>query len=404
MSQADTDQQGNSPSKRRGLGRGLNALFGDDEVDFNSGQEHLEQMDLNSVEDDAVSDRADRLVAGGGGILRRVLPIAQLSAGQFQPRQEFNEEALSDLAQSIREHGLIQPILVRPIASRDGEYEIVAGERRWRAAQMAQLHEVPVIIRELDDATTLELALIENLQRQDLNVLEEAQAIALLISQFGYTHEKAGQRMGKSRAYISNILRLMELEGSVRTLITEGKISAGHARALLPLSAMEQIDLARKVVALGSSVRQTEKMVAEALGRYKSAVEGSLHPERPHSDSRGEPKIHSRDHNAAHDSNNEYSSFTNSDEVDDQYLGRLDSSSEAKSEASISQQAKIASSKDVSTLALEREVSNLLGTEVGIDMYTHQSGMIKIYYANLDQLDEVLHRLSHNPGRLAIRG
>ena len=239
---------------------------------------------------------------------------------------------------------MLQPILVRPKA--DGTFEIVAGERRWRAAQIAQLHEVPVIIRELDDDATLEIALIENLQREDLNPIDEGRALKQLAEEFGYSNEDIADKVGKSRSYVSNMIRLTELSPVVMAMVTNGKLSAGHARALLPLAEDQQEEQAKKIIALGLNVRQTEQMISEAQGRdISSRSKGKSAPLSAGADK-----------------------------------------------------------KDVNTLALEREVSNVLGMSVSIDMKDKQEGAISISFKTLDQLDEVLHRLSHNPGRLAIKG
>jgi len=332
MSPSDTD----TAPKRRALGRGLNALFGDDENDHPS--PYSEELDR--TQDDTPSN------SNPNG--RKLVSISQLVPGKYQPRHHFNIETINELAKSISQHGLIQPILVRPLNDGSDSYEIVAGERRWRAAQKAQLHEVPIIIRELDDTTTLEIALIENLQREDLNAVDEANALKQLADQFEYTNDEVAEKIGKSRSYVANMLRLIELAPPVTIMLSEGKISAGHARALLTLSAEQQEEQARKIAALGLSVRQTEKMVGDLQGRgTKSRVE----------------KLGKSINKAA-----------NTEE------------------------------KDLNTIALEREVSNVLGMTVTIDMVSQQEGSLAISFRTLDQLDEVLHRLSHNPGRLAIKG
>jgi ParB family chromosome partitioning protein len=212
---------------RRGLGRGLSALIGDE----------------------AAPTRGE-MPKG-----TRTLPVAFLRPGKFQPRKFFGEEALADLAQSVKEKGVLTPILVRPLG---GEaYEIVAGERRWRAAQMAKLHDVPVVVRELADAEALELAIIENVQRADLNVLEEAAAYQELIDRFGRTQEQVAQEVGKSRPHIANTIRLLRLPESVQTLLRDGKLTAGHARTLL--SAADPEAAAREILAGRMNVRQAEQ-------------------------------------------------------------------------------------------------------------------------------------------------
>ncbi len=236
-------------SKKR-LGRGLAALIGDDVV---------------------VDDAA---VAGEKG--PRTVAVADLLPSPFNPRQNFDEAELSELAQSIREKGLLQPILVRP-AEQPGRYEIVAGERRWRAAQMAGVHEVPVIVRELSEREALEVALIENVQRADLNALEEAQGYRRLIDQFGYTQQQLAEIIGKSRSHVANTLRLLNLPEDVLAMIRDGALSAGHARTLVTVD--DPTSLAKKIAKLGLSVREAERLSQEegkaaSVGRRAPAEEG----------------------------------------------------------------------------------------------------------------------------------
>ena len=213
---------------RRGLGRGLSALIGDENIP----------------------------VPPPKGV--RSLPVAFLRPGKFQPRKYFGEEELADLAQSVREKGVLTPILVRPLGGES--YEIVAGERRWRAAQMAKLHDVPVVVREMADAEALELAIIENVQRADLNVLEEATAYQELMDRFGRTQDQVAQEVGKSRSHIANSVRLLRLPDSVQAMLREGKLTAGHARTLL--SAADPEAAALEILAGGMNVRQAEQRSA----------------------------------------------------------------------------------------------------------------------------------------------
>lgn len=195
-----------------------------------------------------------------GGV---TLNISEIEPNRSQPRKEFDEQALSELADSISKHGLLQPLLVRPLAL--GGYEIVAGERRYRACRMAGITEVPVIIRELTESETMELALIENLQREDLTPLEEAEGYQALMSEHGMTQEEVAQSVGKSRPAVANALRLIKLPDSVKELLKENKISAGHARALLSLNSEEEmLELAELIVQKDLSVRQTEKLCKQA--------------------------------------------------------------------------------------------------------------------------------------------
>ncbi len=189
----------------------------------------------------------------------RVLPIVALQPGKYQPRTHMNPEALEDLAASIRAQGLMQPVLVRPIG--DERYEIIAGERRWRASELAGLAEIPVMVREIPDESALAMALIENIQRENLNPLEEAIGIQRLIDEFGMTHEVAADAVGKSRSTVSNLLRLLGLAEPVRDMLMEGQLDMGHARALLPLDALKQLEVAKIVALKGLSVRETEALV-----------------------------------------------------------------------------------------------------------------------------------------------
>ena len=226
--------------KPSGLGRGLGALLGDDVLQTES-----------------------------TGSLS--LPISQVESCSSQPRKSFDEASLAELADSIREHGIIQPLTVRKLAS--GYYQIIAGERRWRAARIAGLQEVPVIVIEADDRKAAELAMIENLQREDLNPMEEAAGFQSLIETYHMTQEEAAKQVGKSRSAVTNSLRLLSLTPAVRQLVDEGKLSAGHARALLPLSPAMQENAANAVVAGGLSVRQTEALVKKLSAENKPEKE-----------------------------------------------------------------------------------------------------------------------------------
>jgi ParB family chromosome partitioning protein len=217
--------------KKRGLGRGLDALLGD----FSATQEKHHALET--------------------------LPIEYLQRGKFQPRKDINPEKLQDLANSIKAQGIIQPIVVRSIA--DNQYEIVAGERRWRAAQLAGLAEVPVVIKEVDDHAAMAIALIENIQREDLNALEEADALKRLLEEFSMTHQQIADAIGKSRATVTNLLRLIELQTEVKTLLITKQIDMGHARALLALDGNKQIDAARKIVKDGLTVRAAERLIRD---------------------------------------------------------------------------------------------------------------------------------------------
>jgi ParB family chromosome partitioning protein len=286
---------------RSNLGRGLSALFGEEGSDYAS---------LDKV-------RASKEV-----------PIEQLHPNPRQPRQSFDDTALQELADSIKENGLLQPILVRRHAERTAEYEIVAGERRWRAAQIAKLHSVPVLIRELNDSQALEVALVENLQRQDLSALEEAEAYQRLIDEFKNSQEDLGRAVGKSRSHVANSLRLLGLPEPVKELLRKGALTAGHARALL--TAADPAAVAREVVRKQLNVRQTEQLVQAA----KPTAKPRAATKRP--------------------------------EVQ---------------------------AKDADTLALERDLSSLLGMRVSIEI-RGQGGALTIHYQALEQLDDLLRRLN----------
>lgn len=306
--------------RARGLGRGLGALFGDDEDVYPTF---------------APEDNTPTVQTGGASEAgRKFLGIEQLFPCPDQPRRHFDERALKELASSITEYGLLQPILVRPDKTRDGMYEIIAGERRWRASQKAQLHEVPVVIKDIDDAAMFQIALVENLQRQDLNAIEEAQGYARLVEEFGHSHDSVGDILGKSRSHVANMVRLLQLPESVQSLVVKDELTAGHARALL--KADQPALLAQEVIAKKLSVRETEKLVAEAEGR----------------------KIQHRDTKTG---------------------------------------TKGFAQKDADTLALEKEVSDKLGMNVTIDMVDAHKGAMKISFKNLDQLDDVLQRLAQRP-------
>ena len=225
--------------KTKGLGRGLDALLG--------GSSDTAEMEATQAS--APSS----------------LAIDKLQPGKYQPRTRMDEGALAELADSIRAQGLLQAILVRPVADAVGRYEIIAGERRFRAAQLAGLTEVPVLVKSVDDHAAAAMALIENIQREDLNPLEEAQGIQRLISDFGFTHEQAAGAVGRSRSAVSNLLRLLNLAQPVQTMLMAGDIDMGHARALLSVDAATQINLANMIIARRLSVREAEKLVAQAL-------------------------------------------------------------------------------------------------------------------------------------------
>ncbi len=295
--------------KRRNLGRGLSALLGDSGV-----------AAAASVLDGNTAAPAAQAATRG----LRTLAVSQMKPGKFQPRRQFEEEAIADLVESVREKGILQPILVRPI---DGGFEIIAGERRWRAAQRAQLHEVPVIIREFTDKEALEVALVENLQRQDLSPLEEADGYRRLVDEFSHTQEELAKAVGKSRSHVANMMRLLALPDPIKAMVESKQISAGHARALL--TAADPLALAREVVEKQLNVRQTEKLAA----------------------------------------------------------------GEAKAKPSAGGRTAASQHKDADTAALERDLAEVLGVKVTLKSLG-KGGELTIHYGSLEQLDDILSRLS----------
>lgn len=302
--------------KTRGLGRGLNALFEDDEAVY-------PQPDPEGP----VQGRS-RLMIG----------IDQLEPGKGQPRRIFRESSLDELADSIRQHGVLQPLLVRERADASGRYEIVAGERRWRAAQRAGQHEVPVVVLTITDMQAFEIALIENLQREDLDPIDEAQGYQKLMNEYAYTQEKLAESLGKSRSHIANMMRLLQLPFTVQNFLSDGRLSIGHARALIPAGDRAE-SLARDIMERNLSVRETEKLAAEATGRE---------PGQKASGTR----------------------------------------------VNFGPKEKASSQKDVNTLACERDLTNLLGMKVVIDQRSRTAGTLKIEYLSLDQLDDLMLRLA----------
>jgi ParB family chromosome partitioning protein len=306
---AEDDTAQMSENKRKNLGRGLAALLGDEEDD---------EQDYASL---------DKVRAS------RTVPIEQLQANRFQPRRMFDEEALQALTESIKAQGLLQPILVRRRDDDPNSYEIIAGERRWRAAQQAQLHEVPVVVRDMADREALEIAIVENVQRRDLTPLEESEGYQRLMDEFQHTQEDLARVVGKSRSHIANMLRLLQLPDSVKQLVQGGEISAGHARALL--NADDSEALAKEVAKKGLSVRETERLAQQV----KQAAKG--------------------------------------------HAGQKTKS-------------KAAPQKDPDTRQLEDDLSSLLGLKVNIEFHG-QGGTLTVHYKTLDQLDDVLNRLNQHP-------
>lgn len=232
---------------RKGLGKGLSALLGGGTA--------------AAVVQPSAAPASPRAAS--------LLPIAQIEPGRFQPRRVFDPDEIAGLADSIRTQGVLQPILVRRVSSEPPRYELIAGERRWRAAQAAQLHEIPAVVKDLSDREALEAALVENIQRQDLSPLEEAEAYKRLVDEFGHTQEVIGQALGKSRAHVTNTIRLLALPAQVKEMLLKGELDAGHARVLLTVP--DPVALARRIAAEGLTVRQAEDLARAAKQTTKKA-------------------------------------------------------------------------------------------------------------------------------------
>ena len=229
-------------AKKRGLGRGLDELLGIS----------------SATNQDAAAATGDKRSAQGE---LRNLPVDVIQKGRYQPRHEIAQEALQELADSIRAQGVVQPVVVRPLSGQAGKFELIAGERRWRASQLAGLHEIPAVVRDVPDQAAMAMGLIENIQREELNPIEEASALQRLIEEFGLTHQETADAVGRSRAAVSNLLRLLTLEPKVKMMLEERQLEMGHARALLALLGSTQVQAAEQVFARGLSVRETEHLV-----------------------------------------------------------------------------------------------------------------------------------------------
>ena len=262
------------------------------------------------------------------------LPIQNLVPGKFQPRKHFDQNELDELAESIRTNGILQPILVRKLSEKGATYEIIAGERRWRAAQIAKIHEVPVIIRDFDDSTALGVAMIENLQRSDLNIIEEAEGYRSLMLKYEYTQEKLSSQLGKSRSHVANVLRMLSLPSYVKRHIVNGDLTFGHARALVSVPEEQSKELTDKIIDEDLSVRKTEKIVNQF--KRSSTITNFRHP------------------------------------ADDK-----------KANANVEY--------------LERELTNLLGLKVIFNHKTNDSGNMSIHYKSLDQIQPVIDKLKWKP-------
>jgi len=246
-------------AKKPGLGKGLDFLL-------SSSKAKSQQTTKKAVINHKFTPTETTASAQNEDHLFKHLPIEQIKKGQYQPRTHIDPDALQDLADSIKTQGLMQPIVVRPISNVAGiRYELIAGERRWRAAQLAGLHDIPAIVRDIPDQAAAAMALIENIQREDLNPLEEANALHRLIQEFGLTHQQTAEAIGRSRSAVSNLLRLLDLDERVKRLVEQRELEMGHARALLALPNETQLTIAKRIVAESLSVRETEKLIKQLL-------------------------------------------------------------------------------------------------------------------------------------------
>ena len=341
-------QKKNKKKSPKKLGMGLSSLLSSDEglasvvktrieskiSDSNNSAKNKKSIpSLNIIKnnlDKKIGNRQDK------GNEQVKLPIQNLISGKFQPRKHFDQTELDELAESIRSNGILQPILVRPLSHKGSSYEIIAGERRWRAAQIVKLHEVPVIVRDFDDSTALGVALIENLQRSDLNIIEEAEGFRSLMLKFEYTQEKLSSQLGKSRSHIANVLRLLSLPNSVKRHISNGDLSFGHARVLVSLPEDKAKEVADRIIDEELSVRKTEKLVNQ-IKRTKAVSNNSQN----------------------------YGSSDSSNNVNIEYL--------------------------------ERELTVLLGLKVEFNHKNNNSGSMSIRYKTLDQIQPVIDKLKWKP-------
>ncbi len=337
------ENKNNARKTKKKLGMGLSSLLSKDQELASVIRTKVE----NQVKASSLKIEIPKLSKKDGGKLsilnmkakdtesQKSVPIQSLVSGKFQPRKIFDQTELEELAESIKTNGVLQPILVRPIVSRSSSFEIVAGERRWRASQIAKLHEVPVIIRNFDDDTAIGVAMIENLQRTDLNLVEEAQGYRTMMSVFQYTQEKLSSQLGKSRSHIANVLRILSLSQNIKKYIITGEITFGHARSLVTLNEEQANQVAEEVLTKSLNVRETERMV----NKLKRSVNTNS-------------EVSSKDQNYNKNANVEH---------------------------------------------LERELTSLLGLKVLISHKNNNSGSLSIYYRTLDQIQPVIDKLKWRP-------
>ena len=330
-------------SKKR-LGMGLSSLLSTDTAldsvirkntsDFQN-SELVDSIKKVAYKIKMVSDSNQNPARAAQELQQIKLPIHSLVSGKYQPRKTFDQTELEELAESIKVNGILQPILVRPLTSNGKSYEIIAGERRWRASQIAKVHSVPVIVRNFDDETAMGVAMIENLQRSDLNVIEEAEGYRTMMNNFQFTQEKLSERIGKSRSHIANVLRILSLPKFVKRYVSSGEISFGHARTMVTLSDLQANDVANEIIDKDLSVRETEKLVGKIKKQLISEKTG--------------------------------------------YSVRSENE------------------KDPNILLLEKELTTLLGLKVEINHKANNSGNLAIFYKSIDQIQPVLDKLKWKP-------
>ena len=330
------------PAKKK-LGMGLSSLLSaDSALDSIIGKSSQPLPDKEKKQFDQINDRikilsnkniAENFIKSDGQQIN--VPIHSLISGKYQPRKTFDQSELEELAESIKSNGVLQPILVRPLTKNAKSYEIIAGERRWRASQLAKIHQVPVIVRNFDDETSMGVAMIENLQRSDLNVIEVAEGYRTMMNNFQFTQEKLSQQLGKSRSHIANVLRILSLPKFVKRYVASGQISFGHARTMVTLADLEANDVANEIIDNDLSVRETEALVKKIKEKFS--------PNNNNSETSG------------------------------------------------------AKEKDPNIILLEKELTSLLGLKIEVNHKANNSGNLSIYYKSLDQIQPVLDRLKWKP-------
>jgi len=320
--------------EKRGLGRGLSALLGEEDASPKAERPAQQRAGRQGAAQPAANSQGAGAAPAASNTPHTdqlEIPIEFLEPNPFQPRRIFTEEDLKDLTTSVKERGIIQPIIVRPKPGAEGRYQIIAGERRWRAAQRAQLHEVPVRVKDLDDAQALEIAIVENVQRADLNPVEEARGYRQLMDEFSYTQDALAKFIGKSRSHIANMVRLLTLPEGVQVMLADGRLSAGHARAILPCENV--VELATQIAKKGLSVREAEALAKKGQG-HDTQTKGKARPDM--------------------------GAFT---------------------------------AKDADTRDLEKRLSAAIGMKVDIDAKSGEKGSVRIKYRTLEQLDDICKRL-----------